>query len=68
MVTSKAHRMITGAFGIFLIGVAFLTFLFADAGLAAIFVALVLALLGADALASAIRDKRSIVSRIGPLP
>ena len=40
----------------------------ADLGVGEIVAALVLGVLGVDAIAGAIRDRRSLLSRIGPLP
>jgi hypothetical protein len=61
---------VTAAFGVFLIVLAILTIVSADGStrIGAAAVAVVLGLLGADALISAARNMRSIVSRIGPLP
>ncbi len=70
LATRKVHRYVTGAFGIFLMIVAVLVLVSADASsrVAALLVAAVLAALGIDAVLAAIRSKRAWVSRIGPLP
>lgn len=67
---SRGHRTVTTLFGFFLIVMAIATLLVADAStrLGSIVVAAVLAVLGVDAVISAARDTRSLVSRIGPLP
>jgi uncharacterized membrane protein YqjE len=67
---STGHRMATTLFGIFLVAMAILTLLVADRStrLGSIAVAAVLAVLGVDAVVSAARNTRSLVSRIGPLP
>lgn len=67
---SKSHRAITSAFGLFFIGVAILIALTSDEStrLAALLLAMLIGGLGLEALISAIRSKRSLLSRIGPLP
>lgn len=68
--SSRTHRRVTAAFGIFLMAVALLIVAVSEPSnrLPGLLVALVLAALGVDALLSALRGRRSLVSRIGPLP
>lgn len=70
MARSRTHRLVTAAFGTFLVLMAVLTLVSADRstrpGAAA--VAVVLGLPGLDALIAAARNTRSLVSRIEPLP
>jgi hypothetical protein len=67
---SRVDRLVTAAFGAFLVGIAVLSLVSADrsARAGASLVALVLGLLGVDALVAAVRGRRALVSRIGPLP
>jgi len=64
------HRIVTAIFGAFFVAVALLILAAAweSTPIEASIAALVLGFLGADALISAARDKRSLLSRIGPLP
>lgn len=70
MAKPTTDRVITALFGTFLILLAVMTLVTAEdsARVGAVVVAAVLGLLGFDALISAARDQRSIISRIGPLP
>ena len=63
-------RTIPVAFGIFFVALAFLVLLVAweTAPLGACIASLALAALGVDVVFSAYRNKRSLLSRIGPLP
>lgn len=65
-----SERWVGAAFGLFLVGMAVaIVLLAADANpLGASAAALLIGGLGVDALVAAIRDRRSILSRIGPLP
>lgn len=67
---SRSHRVVTGAFGALLIVLAVLTLVSVEPELTwpGAAVALVLAILGVDAVIAAVRGRTSIVSRIGPLP
>ena len=67
---SKTNRMITGGFGVLFIVVAVMIAVLSSPPmhLGAVLTALVIGVLGLDALISAIRGKRSLLSRIGPLP
>ena len=62
------HRWVTGLFGIFLLAMAAAIIVVSDRSAGPVVAAVVLAGLGLDALASAIRNRRSLLSRIGPLP
>jgi hypothetical protein len=67
---SPSGRRVTAAFGAILLVLAVVTVATSgpETRAGAIVVALVLAGLGIDALFSAARGRRSLVSRIGPLP
>ncbi|CAN5712806.1 hypothetical protein BH23GEM8_BH23GEM8_01580 [soil metagenome] len=70
---SATSGVVTGIFGVFLLVLAILTILtiVTSSGATrsgALLVAFVLGALGLDAVISAARDRRSLVSRIGPLP
>ena len=65
----STYRLVTGLFGLFLVGVGFFVLLRATTT-AAIRVSggLVLVLLGGNMVLSAYRGKESWLSRLGPLP
>jgi hypothetical protein len=67
---SKAGRIVTAVFGVFLIVLAIVILLSVEEsmGVGALVASLVVGLLGVDACVSAARNKRSLVERIGPLP
>ena len=67
---SRTPRIVTTLFGVFLFAMAIAILWVADRPLTAgpILAAIVLALLGVEAVVSALRKRRSLVSRIGPLP
>jgi hypothetical protein len=67
---TRLDRIVTSAFGLLLIGVAATILLLAEEGLSAgpLLVSAVLAALGLDALISVVRNRPSLLSRIGPLP
>ena len=67
---SMAHRIVTAVFGVFLVLLAIGIVLASDASMpvGAVVAALALGVLGVDACVSAIRSKRSLLERIGPLP
>ena len=67
---SKTGRMVTAVFGVFLVGLAVVIWLSADnpISVGAVVAALAVGLLGVDACLSAVRNKRSLLERIGPLP
>ena len=65
-----SERWVTGAVGLLFVGVAIaiVCLTAADHPFAAFATAAVVGWLGVDALFSAARNRRSILSRIGPLP
>lgn len=65
-----SSRGVDAAFGMFFLALAGAVVAYADvgAGAGALVVAAVLALLGANALLAALANRRSLLSRIGPLP
>ena len=67
---SNAQRWVTTAFGVLFVGIAIaIVYLSAsDYPLGAYAAAIAVGGLGIDALISAARNRRSILSRIGPLP
>jgi hypothetical protein len=67
---SKGSRIVTGCMGALFFALAIALIAVADRpiGLGALGAAMVIGLLGIDALISAVRAKRSLLSRIGPLP
>jgi len=69
-VQQTSHRVVTGAFGTLLIVLAVATVVSVEPELrwAGAAVAVVLAILGVEAVIAAVRGRASIVSRIGPLP
>jgi uncharacterized membrane protein len=68
--STKARRIVGVLFGIFFLAVAFLILFTSSTStrVAAIAAAVVIGGLGLDSVASAMRGKRSLLSRIGPLP
>ncbi len=65
---SLAHRLITAAFGAVFTISAIALFLLSERTIVPLLAAAGLGLLGADAIVSAYRGTRSLLSRIGPLP
>jgi hypothetical protein len=67
---SKGSRIVTGCMGALFVALAIAIIAVVDRpiGLGALVAAIVIGLLGIDALISAVRAKRSLLSRIGPLP
>jgi hypothetical protein len=65
-----SSRIVDAGFGVFFVGLAVAVVVFADplTGSGPWLVAAVLAVLGAQSVWSAIFDRRSWLSRIGPLP
>jgi multisubunit Na+/H+ antiporter MnhG subunit len=67
---NKVDRLVTAGFGLFFIGIAILT-IFTSGSTSLVGKCVVVFLtggLGAEALFSAVRNRRSLLSRIGPLP
>jgi membrane associated rhomboid family serine protease len=62
------NRLVTGGIGLLLIVLAVAIAIVSDAGWPGHVAALVVGGLGVDALHSAARKRRSLLSRIGPLP
>lgn len=65
---SIAHRLITAAFGAFFTICAVAVFLLSERTIGPLLAAAGIGLLGVDAMFSAYRGTRSLLSRIGPLP
>jgi hypothetical protein len=66
--SSKSYRLVTGAFGLLFAALAVAIVVVSDRTAGPLLAAAVLAVLGIDAIAGAFRNKRSLLSRIGPLP
>jgi len=65
----KTHRIVSGAFGLLLLGIGLYALFFSEAqGVLRYGAGAVLILLGANAIHAAWRAKPSWLSRIGPLP
>lgn len=65
---SIPHRLITAAFGAFFTVCAIALFLLSDRTIFPLLAAAVIGLLGIDAIVNAFRARRSLLSRLGPLP
>jgi hypothetical protein len=65
---SKSYRVVTAAFGLLFVVLAVAIIVVSDRTLGPLLAAAVVGLLGADAIAGAIRNRPSLLSRIGPLP
>jgi len=65
---STAFRFISAAIGLLFAAIAVAIVIVSDRSLGPILAAIVIGILGVDAMASAIRNKPSLLSRIGPLP
>ena len=67
---SKQYRIVTFLFGLFFLILAILILVLSgpSPGVGSFFVALIVGGLGLDGIISALRQKRSLLSRIGPLP
>jgi|GEM_PF-896271 len=65
---SKPYRIVTFAFGILFVGLALAIFVVSDATLGSFVAGVLVGGLGLNAIFSAIRNKVSWLSRIGPLP
>lgn len=68
--STKPRRFVSALFGAFFVALALVTVVTADAStrVPAIAVAVVVGGLGLDLIISALRGKRSMLSRLGPLP
>jgi uncharacterized membrane protein HdeD (DUF308 family) len=67
---TRSNRLVSAGFGVLLLMIAAFVLTSADVatGIGSTLLAVVLGLLGVDALISAARKRRSLMSRIGPLP
>ena len=68
--SKRSGRWVTAAFGLLFVGIA-IAIVYTSANdypIGAFLTAAVVGLLGVDALISAARNRRSFLSRIGPLP
>lgn len=65
---SSAGRLVTAAFGLLFVALAVAVVVVSDRSIGPLMAAAVLGILGVDAMVSACRGKRSLLSRIGPLP
>jgi len=65
---SSTNRWVSAAFGAFLIVTAGLIVSVSELSLGPLAAAALIGLLGVDAVVSAYRKTRSLISRIGPLP
>ncbi len=65
---SKTYRLVTAALGLLFVAAALAILVVSDRTAGPVLAAVIVGLLGVDAIASAIRKKRSLLSRIGPLP
>jgi hypothetical protein len=67
---TRSERLVGAGFGVLLLVTSayLLTSAEVSTGIGATLLAVVIGLLGVDALISAVRKRRSLVSRIGPLP
>ena len=70
MSESKASRVADALFGTFFLALAAAVLVLAwhSSPIGSVIAALVLGFLGAEAIVSAVRCRRSLLSRIGPLP
>ena len=66
----QGSRIVTGCMGTLFVGLAIAIIVVVDRpiGLGALAAAMMIGSLGIDALIAAVRAKRSLLSRIGPLP
>jgi len=65
---SRAYRTVTCAFGVFFMALALAIFAVSDVSLESLIATVLVGGLGLDAIVSALRDKKSLLARIGPLP
>ncbi|MFQ4139866.1 hypothetical protein PGN35_026485 [Nodosilinea sp. PGN35] len=67
---SRSYRWVTAGFGLVFVALAIAILLTADSQrkLGSAVAAVIVGGLGGDAIVSAVRDRRSLLSRIGPLP
>lgn len=65
---SMAYRTVTFAFGVLFVACAVAIFVVTELSLGVWIAGIVIGGLGLDAVVSAVRSKRSLIARIGPLP
>jgi hypothetical protein len=65
---SRNNRIVTAVFGLFFVVLAVAIIVVSDRSAGPLLAAAVISVLGIDAIASAFRNKPSLLSRIGPLP
>lgn len=65
---SNTYRLVTGIFGGFLLILGLIILAVSSLSVGAVIAALVVGGLGAEAIFSAVRNKISLLSKIGPLP
>ena len=65
---STTYRAVTAGFGVFFIAVALTLIVVSEISLKTVIAAVLVGGLGLDAVVSALRSKKSLLARIGPLP
>lgn len=65
---SSNYKIVTAVFGLFFVVLAVAIVVVSDRTVGPLLAAVVISVLGIDAIASALRNKPSLLSRIGPLP
>jgi len=65
---SRNYRIVNAVFGLFFVVLAVAIVVVSDRTVGPLLAAAVISVLGIDAIASALRNKPSLLSRIGPLP
>lgn len=65
---SNTYRAVTFAFGVVFTVVAFIILVLSEVSLGSVTAAVLVGGLGVDAIVSALRNKQSLMARIGPLP
>ena len=65
---SKAYRTVACAFGVLFLALALTIVVVSDISLGTVIAAAVIGGLGLDAIVSALRNRKSLLARIGPLP
>ncbi len=65
---SRAYRTVTCLFGVFFVGLAVAIFIAAELSVGVWIAGFVIGGIGLDAVISAIRRRKSLLGRIGPLP
>ena len=65
---SKAYRAVTCGFGVLFVALGLAIFVVSEVSLGTLIAGVVVGGLGLDAIVSALRNKKSLLARIGPLP